>query len=1032
MVFDGRDYHLFFQHNPLGTGGGNQVWGHSVSTDMLHWRQVDHALLPYQVDGRNGVIYSGTAVVDHNNSLGMQVSSRKTLVAFFTYANTGPSYQAMAYSTDGGVTWQYYNNGRAVVPNQGFDNVERDPKVFWHEASQRWVMVLWVHTNPGRVRFFTSTNLKDWTFASDLLRDWAFECMDLFFAPVDGNPANTKCVIYDASFDYEIGTFDGTTFTTEAGPFHASRGDFYAAQTFNQAPGGRTVQIGWMNGGPNSATSYGVPFNQQMSFPCDLTLRTTPSGVRLCSFPIPEISTLVNSTQVVTEQALTTTSNLFNGMGTLDLVDLSLEFSPGTATQIAIDLPRTTVRYDVASGALTHTGTNGSTVTSVDGPLTPRNGRVKLRLLLDRLSLEAYAFDGESFGAHYISPTGGTGTPSLRSIGGQAYVYSLSVKSLNSSWTPETPLATTILNPGFETGIPSGSTFHNAVPNWTAFGDWTDAAGYLDDSNDALTQAAGYPNFTGLGAASLKARNRATENRAGLFQSLGHVASADLGKTFTLGADLGARIMDGPGNYAYTGDLTVSFRKGVTAGVPGDKGTLLGSAGTKTVNADDAALPSLANVTPVRATAVFTPVLADVGTEIFAVIDLQNTSGSTTATDGEKQYLADNVTLEADFPIIPAGPMAYEGFDYAAGSANLSGKNGGIGWAAAWQTVDSSSADIIAGSLAAGGNAPADFGLLSSGNNTRLPNGRRIGRLLDTTLTGPFGARGYVDSNGRIGGDGTTLYVSFLQQPNGTSLFYEFEFHRDNLGDSGRIAGIGNDQAGNNINLRAPNSVQTTIGAGSTAVNFYVMRIDFKAGNDDVYIYRNPTSPTEPGSPTLTRLAAADMSFNGISFGAFVNGRTVAHDEIRMARSWTEAVGQTPFTAWTNVKGLDGSPGRSPAFGADPDGDAIPNGLEWILGGNPLARDAAASVTSSADDGLTLSFTRDESSLGSSTLAVQWSSGLDGSWTDIPIDQNGGTHSGGVVVTVNESATPDMVTVHIPASNTANGRIFARLRATIP
>ncbi len=128
----------------------------------------------------------------------------RTLCAFFTFANKPKFYQAMAYSTDGGDAWTYWNEGRAVVPNQGFDKGERDPKVFWHEASQRWVMVLWVQRNPGRVRFFTSKNLTDWEFASDLMRDWAFECMDLVFLAVDGDRQQMKCMIYDASFDYEI------------------------------------------------------------------------------------------------------------------------------------------------------------------------------------------------------------------------------------------------------------------------------------------------------------------------------------------------------------------------------------------------------------------------------------------------------------------------------------------------------------------------------------------------------------------------------------------------------------------------------------------------------------------------------------------------------------------------------------------------------------------------------------------------------------------------------------------------------------
>ncbi|MCF7675664.1 MAG: hypothetical protein K9N23_00145 [Akkermansiaceae bacterium] len=213
-------------------------------------------------------------------------------------------------------------------------------------------------------------------------------------------------------------------------------------------------------------------------------------------------------------------------------------------------------------------------------------------------------------------------------------------------------------------------------------------------------------------------------------------------------------------------------------------------------------------------------------------------------------------------------------------------------------------------------------------------------------------------------------------------------------------------------------------------MNFYIVRIDFKAGNDDVYVYHDATSATEPSVPTLTRLAAADMSFNGISFGAFLNGRTVAHDEIRLGSSWAEVVGVAPYAVWAIAQGLDGSPGKDPAFDADPDQDAIPNGIEWILGGDPLFPDGAALVTAAEADGLTLRFTRSE--VSNSTLTVQWNTGLDRTWTEVPIDQNGGTHPDGVVVTVDESATPDAVTVHIPATNGAAGRLFARLRATLP
>jgi sucrose-6-phosphate hydrolase SacC (GH32 family) len=130
MVYDGDNYHLFFQHNPLAPVWGNMTWGHATSPDMIRWEQQEHALRPYRIDGRQGTIYSGSAVVDHNNCLGVQQGDQKTLCAFFTYAAAPRFYQAMAYSTDGGDTWTYWNEGRAVVDNQGFDREERDPKVF--------------------------------------------------------------------------------------------------------------------------------------------------------------------------------------------------------------------------------------------------------------------------------------------------------------------------------------------------------------------------------------------------------------------------------------------------------------------------------------------------------------------------------------------------------------------------------------------------------------------------------------------------------------------------------------------------------------------------------------------------------------------------------------------------------------------------------------------------------------------------------------------------------------------------------------
>ncbi len=246
---------------------------------------------------------------------------------------------------------------------------------------------------------------------------------------------------------------------------------------------------------------------------------------------------------------------------------------------------------------------------------------------------------------------------------------------------------------------------------------------------------------------------------------------------------------------------------------------------------------------------------------------------------------------------VPAGLLAYEGFNYPAGSANLPGNAEGIGWGGAWTAVTGGGENVAGSSLTAAGSAPPAYDTHSIGGSIDLPNSQRDGRFLDTSLTGIFATHGYRNATGNIGADGKTLYISFTQQPNGVTNFYEFEFHRSDLGDPGRIGGVGNDLGApaSTVNLRTA-ALQTPFGQGNTNVNFYVVRIDYKAGNDDVRVYMNPTSLTEPPAPTLTMTAVSDMSFNGISFGAFVNGRTVKHDEVRLGETWESVAPSVPPT----------------------------------------------------------------------------------------------------------------------------------------
>jgi len=428
MVWYDGEYHLFFQHNPKSINWGNMTWGHAVSKDMVHWEQLPHAILPY--DG--GTIFSGTAVVDHNNSLGKQKGDTKSLVAVFTYAKK-PFYQAVAYSIDKGKTFQLLNNGSAVLPNQQINTNERDPKVFWHQATKKWVMVLWVKKGAkegtpeeklGKIRFFTSDNLVDWTFVSDFDREWVFECMDLVELSVDGNDKNKKWLLYDASFDYEVGEFDGKSFSSDKKSYLGDFGtNFYAAQSFNNSPDGRTVMLGWMRGGKNSIfQKAGMPFNQQLSFPTTMELRTTPEGIRLYRWPINEIEKLYTKSYKFKNLSVDKLNAKLADVNA-ELMDLSIVFEQKKSLKLI--LRGLEINYDGKNEVFTY-GKTRLVAPAIDG-------KVMLRVLLDRASIELFANNGAAVATYNAVPEVENQRISI-SADTDNMISSLIVNKLKSSW----------------------------------------------------------------------------------------------------------------------------------------------------------------------------------------------------------------------------------------------------------------------------------------------------------------------------------------------------------------------------------------------------------------------------------------------------------------------------------------------------------------------------------------------------------------------------------------------------------------------
>ncbi|MCF8341230.1 MAG: glycoside hydrolase family 32 protein [Chitinophagaceae bacterium] len=429
LVWYAGEYHMYFQHNPLGVKWGNMTWGHAVSKDLIHWQQLPHAILPFD---KEGGIFSGTAVIDHFNQLQKQKDTTKTIIAFFTHSKK-ISYQAAAYSTDKGRTFTLINNGKAVVPNQGFDNGERDPKVFWYEPSKMWVMVLWVkrgakegtaEQKSGKVLVLNSSNLIDWKVVSQLNRDWVYECMDLVELTVDGNENEKRWLIYDASFDYEIGSFNGREFVSDKKYYLGDLGkNFYAAQSYNNSPDGRAVMIGWMNGGDNVFLKGEMPFNQQMSFPTTMELKSTPDGLRLYRWPVKEIESLYSKSYSYRNKS---SKSLYKKLEKIkaELIDLSMEFLGNS--NLKLNVRGLDVVYDPILGIITYEKT------TIPAPKV--NGLVKLRILLDRTSIEIFVNEGAGVATNYAVPNPENKNISVESTGNEK-IKQLTIHELKSIWS---------------------------------------------------------------------------------------------------------------------------------------------------------------------------------------------------------------------------------------------------------------------------------------------------------------------------------------------------------------------------------------------------------------------------------------------------------------------------------------------------------------------------------------------------------------------------------------------------------------------
>ncbi len=418
LVFYEGEYHLFFQHNPHGKQWGNMTWGHAVSPDMLHWTQLDHAIWGDSL----GPIFSGSAVIDWNNTAGFQAGKEKVIVCIYTSAGGSAGFaQSIAYSNDRGRTWTKYDKN-PVLPQIVDGN--RDPKVFWHEPSKQWVMALYLTKHDYAL--FGSPDLKKWTKLCDVPMPGTTECPDFFALPVDGDANNVKWVFWGGNNAYMLGSFDGKTFKPDGAPIQSHFGkNRYAAQTFSDIPpgDGRRIQIAWLAGGKYPD----MPFNQQMSVPVVLSLRTFPEGVRLCLLPIKELDTLHGKQHSISGPLKPGDNPLAGIVG--ELFDICAELDFGAASELGFVVRGLPIAYDRKAKTLSCQG--ASAVVEPDG------GKIRLRMLVDRTSIEIFTGDGRVTMVHCFVPPADDKALSLYAKGGDARVGSMDVWEMKSAWPQE-------------------------------------------------------------------------------------------------------------------------------------------------------------------------------------------------------------------------------------------------------------------------------------------------------------------------------------------------------------------------------------------------------------------------------------------------------------------------------------------------------------------------------------------------------------------------------------------------------------------
>ncbi|CEN60526.1 Putative Exoinulinase InuD [Aspergillus calidoustus] len=481
LIYHNDVYHLFYQYNPGGATWGAMSWGHATSKDLIHWEHQPVALLARGYpDAITEMFFSGTAVADVDNTSGFGGNGSTPLVAMYTsfYPQeqelpSGKSVaanqqaQSIAYSVDDGMTWTTYDAGNPVIaepPAEYADQISefRDPSVFWHQSTGKWVAVVSL-AKLHKLVFYTSTDLKTWKHVSEFgpanAVGGVWECPSIFPLPLDGDAENLKWVaqiglnpggppgVTGSGSQYIVGDFDGTNFTPDPESVQQTNWldygpDFYAALSFSGLPTNDRVDIAWMNNWQYAAAIPTDPWRSSLTVPRKLSLATINGTATVVQQPI------------VQEQNSTPRrwSSIPAGVTKLNVtgkaIDATLSFSKSTAAEVGLivrasaDLSeQTRIGYDFTTQQLFvnrtqsgETGFDGSFSSVYYAPLHSNDGNITLRALVDWSSVEVFGGLGDVTLTAQIFPSDDSVDTYLFSTDGSTSGVELRVQQVQSVW----------------------------------------------------------------------------------------------------------------------------------------------------------------------------------------------------------------------------------------------------------------------------------------------------------------------------------------------------------------------------------------------------------------------------------------------------------------------------------------------------------------------------------------------------------------------------------------------------------------------